>query len=179
MTGHGPFVTSSRARPPRGKATSNGDLRNSCPLTPRTDGAVTLFLIVNSLVCSVANLQSTVVSVKVYLNRPVLRLLVQLIVFVCQYSTAIHVEMRALEGVGALSTGNLVSLSEQHFEVCDTIDTGCNSGLIDCASLSPKKCPFYPDTAQDDVCNLWTSRCAPLGESGGDSWTWSPTPSRP
>jgi C1A family cysteine protease len=37
----------------------------------------------------------------------------------------------ALEGAWAISTGNLVSLSEQQFVDCDTVDSACNGGLMD------------------------------------------------
>ena len=37
----------------------------------------------------------------------------------------------ALQGAWAISTGNLVSLSEQQFVDCDTVDSACNGGLLD------------------------------------------------
>nr|ABV22333.1 cysteine protease 1 [Noctiluca scintillans] len=65
----------------------------------------------------------------------------------------------ALEGAWALSTGNLVSLSEQQFEDCDTTDSGCNGGWMDNAFSFAKKNSIctegsYPYTATDGTCNL-------------------------
>jgi len=65
----------------------------------------------------------------------------------------------ALEGAWALSTGNLVSLSEQQFVDCDTTDSGCNGGLMDYAFAFAEKNAIctegsYPYTAQDGTCNL-------------------------
>jgi len=65
----------------------------------------------------------------------------------------------ALEGAWALSTGNLVSLSEQQFVDCDTTDSGCNGGLMDYAFAFAQKNSIctegsYPYTATDGTCNL-------------------------
>merc|ERR1712136_643166 len=45
----------------------------------------------------------------------------------------------ALEGAWAISTGNLVSLSEQQFLDCDTTESACNGGLMDNAVAFAKK----------------------------------------
>ena len=37
----------------------------------------------------------------------------------------------ALEGAWAISTGNLVSLSDRQFVDCDITDSGCNGGWMD------------------------------------------------
>jgi cathepsin L len=37
----------------------------------------------------------------------------------------------AIEGVNAIVTGNLVSLSEQEIIDCDTLDSGCNGGQME------------------------------------------------
>ena len=64
-----------------------------------------------------------------------------------------------LEGAWALSTGNLVSLSEQQFVDCDTTDSGCNGGWMDNAFSFAKTNSIYtegsyPYTATDGTCNL-------------------------
>merc|ERR1712012_906820 len=76
----------------------------------------------------------------------------------------------ALEGAWALSTGNLVSLSEQQFVDCDTTDSGCNGGWMDNAFSFAKKnstCTegSYPYTATDGTCNFGL----PSGHSSGRS----------
>jgi hypothetical protein len=63
----------------------------------------------------------------------------------------------ALEGAWALSTGNLVSLSEQQFVDCDTTDSGCNGGLMDNAFSFAKKTSIctessYPYKATGGTC---------------------------
>ena len=60
----------------------------------------------------------------------------------------------ALERAWALSTSNLVSLSEQQLVDCNTTDLGCNEGLMDYASAFAEKNAIctegsYPYTAQD------------------------------
>jgi len=37
----------------------------------------------------------------------------------------------AIEGINAIVTGNLVSLSEQEIIDCDTQDSGCNGGQME------------------------------------------------
>ncbi|KAJ0974530.1 hypothetical protein J5N97_016495 [Dioscorea zingiberensis] len=68
----------------------------------------------------------------------------------------------AMEGVTKLSTGNLISLSEQELVDCDVLgdDKGCNGGLMDNAfkfiivtgGLNSEA--NYPYTATDDSCNV-------------------------
>ena len=36
----------------------------------------------------------------------------------------------SLEGAWSVSTGNLLTLSEQQLVDCDTVDSACNSGLV-------------------------------------------------
>merc|ERR1712136_597256 len=64
-----------------------------------------------------------------------------------------------LEGAWALSTGNLVSLSEQQFVDCGITDSGCNGGWMDNAFSFAKTNSIYtegsyPYTATDGTCNL-------------------------
>merc|ERR1712135_228866 len=76
----------------------------------------------------------------------------------------------ALEGAWALSTGNLVSLSEQQFVDCDTTSSGCNGGLMDYAfafaeqnAICTEKSYRYP--ASDGTCDM--SRCTVGIPQGG------------
>lgn len=69
--------------------------------------------------------------------------------------------MAATEGINQLSTGKLVSLSEQELVDCDTSgeDQGCNGGLMDNAFdfiLQNKGLTTesdYPYVGTDDTCN--------------------------
>jgi len=63
----------------------------------------------------------------------------------------------ALEGAHQITSGNLVSLSEQQFVDCDKVDQGCNGGLMDNAftfAETHKIVPeaSYPYTARRGVC---------------------------
>jgi len=62
----------------------------------------------------------------------------------------------ALEGANFVSTGNLVSLSEQEFVDCDTVDQGCNGGLMDNA---------FQFAEQNAIC---TEDSYPYTATGGD-----------
>lgn len=65
----------------------------------------------------------------------------------------------AVEGINQLSTGNLVSLSEQELVDCDTSSQGCNGGFMDNAfdfilqnnGLTTET--NYPYTGTDGTCN--------------------------
>jgi len=65
----------------------------------------------------------------------------------------------ALEGAWALSTGKLVSLSEQQLVDCDTANYGCNGGYMDTSFAYAQKNTMcteesYAYTARDGTCNL-------------------------
>merc|ERR1712012_818369 len=64
----------------------------------------------------------------------------------------------ALEGAWALSTGNLVSLSEQQFVDCDTTSSGCNGGLMDYA---------FAFAEQNAICTEKSYRCTVGIPQGG------------
>lgn len=63
----------------------------------------------------------------------------------------------SLEGAAEISTGKLVSMSEQQFVDCDTVDQGCNGGLMDNAFTYAKTSAIcteasYPYEAKDGSC---------------------------
>jgi C1A family cysteine protease len=63
----------------------------------------------------------------------------------------------SLEGANAIATGKLVSLSEQEFVDCDTVDQGCNGGLMDNAFKYAEANAIcteesYPYKAQKGTC---------------------------
>ena len=72
----------------------------------------------------------------------------------------------SLEGQHALSTGNLVSLSEQQLVDCDTGSDGCNGGDMRQAILyianagGVESEDDYPYTGQDDQCYFDNNRVA-------------------
>jgi len=75
----------------------------------------------------------------------------------------------SLEGVWELASGNLVSLSEQQLVDCDTVDQGCNGGLMDqgfnfLKSVAACTEDSYPYTATGGTCK--SSSCTvgiPMG----------------
>lgn len=63
----------------------------------------------------------------------------------------------SLEGANAIATGKLVSLSEKQFVDCDTVDQGCNGGLMDNAFKYAEANAIcteesYPYEAQKGTC---------------------------
>lgn len=80
----------------------------------------------------------------------------------------------AMEGAYFLSTGNLVSFSEQQLVDCDKTDSGCNGGLMDNAfefiedngGLCTEEDYSYLGT-QQDTCAL----CSPVNGSAVTKWT--------
>merc|ERR1712124_81533 len=73
-----------------------------------------------------------------------------------------------LEGAWQLSTGNLVSMSEQQFVDCDTGSSGCNGGLMDQAfgwaenqAIATES--SYPYTARDGSCKSSFTTAIPQG----------------
>merc|ERR1712100_815147 len=76
-----------------------------------------------------------------------------------------------LEGAWQLSSGNLVSMSEQQFVDCDTGSSGCNGGLMDQAfgwaenqAIATES--SYPYTARDGSCKSSIK----VKNSWGSSW---------
>merc|ERR1711991_443186 len=73
-----------------------------------------------------------------------------------------------LEGAWQLSSGNLVSMSEQQFVDCDTGSSGCNGGLMDQAfgwaenqAIATES--SYPYTARDGSCKSSFTTAIPRG----------------
>jgi len=79
----------------------------------------------------------------------------------------------SLEGAWEIATGKLVSFSEQQFVDCDTVDEGCQGGLMDHAFQYAEKNAIcteesYPYTGRKGTCEA--SSCAvglPLGAVTG------------
>jgi len=74
----------------------------------------------------------------------------------------------SLEGAHFLSSGKLVSLSEEQLVQCSTVNSGCNGGLMDYAFQYAEKTPMvtedsYPYTSGSGV----TGRCDKTMEAGG------------
>ena len=80
----------------------------------------------------------------------------------------------ALEGAFFLSTGNLVSFSEQQLVDCDNTDSGCNGGLMDYAfqfiqendGLCSEEDYSYVGSEQDTC-----QDCTPVNGSAVKGWT--------
>merc|ERR1711967_39064 len=73
-----------------------------------------------------------------------------------------------LEGAWQLSTGNLVSMSEQQFVDCDTGSSGCNGGSMEQAfqwseSTAVATESSYPYTARDGSCKSSFTTAIPSG----------------
>merc|ERR1712023_126925 len=73
-----------------------------------------------------------------------------------------------LEGAWQLSSGNLVSMSEQQFVDCDTGSYGCNGGSMEQAfqwseSTSIATENSYPYTARDGTCKSSFTSAIPSG----------------
>lgn len=65
-----------------------------------------------------------------------------------------------IEGLNAIKTGKIVELSEQELVDCDTMDNGCNGGLMDNAYRMIEKMGGletendYPYEAEDEKCHM-------------------------
>merc|ERR1712224_628376 len=73
-----------------------------------------------------------------------------------------------LEGAWELSSGNLVSMSEQQFVDCSKQNSGCNGGLMETAFSWAKSQNIateesYPYTARDGSCKSSFSTAIPSG----------------
>lgn len=66
----------------------------------------------------------------------------------------------AMEGINAITTGDLISLSEQELVDCDSTNDGCDGGYMDYAfewvmqngGIDSES--NYPYTGQDGTCNI-------------------------
>ncbi|XP_028791616.1 zingipain-2-like [Neltuma alba] len=73
----------------------------------------------------------------------------------------------AIEGINALTTGNLVSLSEQQLVSCDTSSFGCQGGYVTTAfdyvirNRGVASEALYPYTATNGTCNAFLVSALP------------------
>ena len=89
-----------------------------------------------------------------------------------------------LEGLYCLSRGNLVSLSEQMLVDCDTLDSGCNGGLMEYAFTwisknGIEKEEDYPYIGRKETCKADPSKYIDMKVTGfvklgKSSSTWAP-----